>query len=295
MCSIIKSSLTSFIKCIVLCMYNGLRVAGCWCTFISFRRETVFCWYFRIVNIKIEAQKYIQDSTYFYRTLSLNIIVMGLHEQEPYSITLASYCGLCKRGYLDLTKHSTKVKFFFFFVWIQVTLSRGVSWLHMRNVVSNSNDLAVVKNDSTNNGLEFHGTTLCSIENMPQMQRSMKNVPKSTSTVKLLTTPKQPPTQRSLIPTNVGRIQSVWTACFVAVCKLRWSADLIWSCHNHVKNDVLLKVTPELVSSKLDTVRIEFDRIPMEIQMQCVGPWKRGPLSSGSLSYETLTAYEAFD
>lgn len=62
---------------------------------------------------------------------------------------------------------------------------------------------------------------------MPQMQRSIKDVPKTTLTARFSTTPNQVRTRRSPIPTNSGMIPSMRTARFVALFKLRESAGLV--------------------------------------------------------------------
>lgn len=60
------------------------------------------------------------------------------------------------------------------------------------------------------------------------------------------------------------------SACLVAIRKLGESTGLILSCHNGVKNNLLIKSRPGLVWSKLVTFRSLVDLMPMEIQTQYI-------------------------
>lgn len=86
----------------------------------------------------------------------------------------------------------------------------------IRTEVSENNQLTIPKEDNIDTGCECHRTTLPSLGNMPQMQLSIRDAPKSTSTATLSTTSNHARTRRSPIYTNVGMIPSICTVCVLS-------------------------------------------------------------------------------
>lgn len=58
---------------------------------------------------------------------------MRFYEQETFSKASVAYFGLRKWGYHNLTKYSTEVKLFNYFIVDSLTGLRGVSRLYLRD------------------------------------------------------------------------------------------------------------------------------------------------------------------
>lgn len=135
-----------------------------------------------------------------------------------------------------------------------------------RMEVSSSNELIACKNSSIYTGRKCLKTILSSLRIVPRLQRLIKDVLKSASTTRFLTTPSQARTQRSQVITNLGMTPSKCPDYFVPISKLTEVTSLTWLYHHRGKSHLQIRFWTASQSCKIASARSLFARMSMEIR-----------------------------